>query len=48
LLAAIHAAIAVFFPELGSKSFRITLSNLLEMLSILPPFLFCWLIGCMD
>jgi uncharacterized membrane protein YraQ (UPF0718 family) len=46
LLAAIHAAIAVFFPELGSKSFRITLSNLLEMLSILPPIFI--LLGLLD
>ncbi|NMA25367.1 MAG: permease [Clostridiales bacterium] len=46
LLAAAHAAVAVFSPELGGKSFRITLSNLMEMLSILPPIFI--LLGLLD
>ena len=37
LLLIINTAVLVIFPNLGKKAFQLTGSNLLEMLSVLPP-----------
>ena len=46
LLAFLNIAILVFFPQVGTKSLQLTWSNLLEMLSILPPIFI--LLGLLD
>ena len=46
LLLIINIAVLVIFPDLGSKAFRLTGSNLLEMLSVLPPIFV--LLGLLD
>jgi len=46
LLFMINIVILVFLPEIGRKSFQLTWSNLLEMLSVLPPIFI--LLGLLD
>ncbi len=46
LLLIINMAVLVIFPSLGIKSFQLTGSNLLEMLSVLPPIFI--LLGLLD
>lgn len=46
MLAALNLTILAFFPETGRKSVTITGSNLLEMLSIIPPIFI--LLGLLD
>lgn len=46
LLTVLNIAILIFFPQLGTKSVQLTWSNLLEMLSILPPIFV--LLGLLD
>ena len=46
LLFIINMAVLVIFPSVGIKSFQLTGSNLLEMLSVLPPIFI--LIGLLD
>ncbi len=46
LLLIINATVLMIFPDLGSKAFRLTGSNLLEMLSVLPPIFI--LLGLLD
>ncbi len=46
MLAAVNLAILAFFPETGRKSVTITGSNLLEMLSVIPPIFI--LLGLLD
>lgn len=46
LLAVINILVLIFIPELGKKSLQITMSNALEMLSILPPIFI--LLGLLD
>ena len=42
----INIAVLVLFPNMGSKAFQLTGSNLLEMLSVLPPIFV--LLGLLD
>jgi len=46
LLVIINIGIVILFPELGRKSVKLTWSNLLEMMSILPPIFI--LLGLLD
>lgn len=46
LLVAINLGLIIAFPSIGQKSFRITLSNMLEMFSVLPPIFI--LLGLLD
>lgn len=46
LLAVFNIAILIFFPKVGAKSVQLTWSNLIEMLSILPPIFI--LLGLLD
>jgi len=46
LLLIINTAVLVIFPNLGKKAFQLTASNLLEMLSVLPPIFI--LLGLLD
>lgn len=46
ILLAANILIMIFFPTLGIKSVKITWSNLLEMLSVLPPIFI--LLGLLD
>lgn len=46
LLAIINILVLIFIPDLGNKSLQITMSNALEMLSILPPIFI--LLGLLD
>jgi uncharacterized membrane protein YraQ (UPF0718 family) len=46
LLIVVNVTVLVFFPEVGSRSFQLTWSNLLEMLSVLPPIFI--LLGLLD
>ena len=46
LLLIINTAVLVIFPNLGKKAFQLTGSNLLEMLSVLPPIFI--LLGLLD
>ncbi len=46
LLVCLELGISVFSPELGERSFRLSVSNLLEMLSVLPPIFI--LLGLLD
>lgn len=46
LLAVLNITILIFFPQVGTKSVQLTWSNLLEMLSILPPIFI--LLGLLD
>lgn len=45
-MAAVNAAVVVFFPQTGTKSLQLSWSNLLEMLSVLPPIFI--LLGLLD
>lgn len=46
LLVVFNIAILIFFPKVGAKSVQLTWSNLIEMLSILPPIFI--LLGLLD
>lgn len=46
LLTVLNIAILIFFPQVGTRSAQITWSNLLEMLSVLPPIFI--LLGLLD
>jgi len=46
LLVILNIAVLIFFPAVGSKSLQLTWSNLLEMMSILPPIFV--LLGLLD
>jgi len=46
LLAVVNTATLIFFPDIGKKSMQLTWSNLLEMLSVLPPIFI--LLGLLD
>lgn len=46
LMLAINLGILVLYPAVGQKSFRITWSNALEMLSVIPPIFV--LLGLLD
>ena len=46
LLVALNIAVLIFFSAVGSKSLQLTWSNLLEMMSILPPIFI--LLGLLD
>jgi uncharacterized membrane protein YraQ (UPF0718 family) len=46
LLLLVNLAALVIFPDVGSEAFRLTGSNLLEMLSVLPPIFI--LLGLLD
>lgn len=46
LLAVVNSAVLIFFPDVGKKSLQLTWSNLLEMLSVLPPIFI--LLGLLD
>jgi uncharacterized membrane protein YraQ (UPF0718 family) len=46
LLLLLNLALLFLFPDIGSKSFRLSWSNLLQMLSVLPPIFI--LLGLLD
>lgn len=46
ILAVLNIAILIFFPHVGVKSVQLTWSNLIEMLSVLPPIFI--LLGLLD
>lgn len=46
LLLVVNIAIIIFSPQVGSKTVKLTCSNLVEMLSILPPIFI--LLGLLD
>ena len=46
LLVVLNIAVLIFYPAVGSKSLQLTWSNLLEMMSILPPIFI--LLGLLD
>ncbi len=46
LLAVVHIAVMIIFPQIGSKSLQLTWTNLREMLSVLPPIFI--LLGLLD
>ena len=46
LLVVLNIAVLIFFPAVGSNSLQLTWSNLLEMMSILPPIFI--LLGLLD
>ncbi len=46
ILAAINAAVVVFFPVLGMKSLKLTWDNTLQMLAVVPPIFV--LLGLLD
>jgi uncharacterized membrane protein YraQ (UPF0718 family) len=45
-LAAINIVLLILYPSIGQKSFSITWSNMLEMISVLPPIFI--LLGLLD
>lgn len=46
LLTVVNAAVLIFFPDVGKKSLQLSWTNLIEMLSVLPPIFI--LLGLLD